>query len=56
MAQWLARQTRDPAIVGFIPTTAHVVIALEKQFTYISCVHASAKWVPGHTHLKCIDY
>ena len=39
-----------------IPTTAHVVIALGKQFTYISSVHPSAKWVPGYRQLKCIDY
>ena len=34
MAQWLARRTRDPAVAGSIPTTAHVVIGLGKQFTY----------------------
>ena len=55
VAQWLARRTRDPAVAGSIPTTAHVVIALGKQFTYISSVqftyissvHQSAKWVIG---------
>ena len=56
MAQWLARSTRDPAVTDSIPNTAHVVIALGKQFTYISSVHASAKWVTGHRQLKCIDY
>ena len=56
MAQWLARPTRDPAVAGSIPTTAHVVIALGKQFTYISSAHPSAKWVPGYRQLKCIDY
>ena len=30
MAQWLARRTRDPAVAGSIPTTAHVAIALGK--------------------------
>ena len=54
VAQWLARRTRDPAVAGSIPTTAHVVIALGKQFTYISSVHPSAKWVPGYRQLKCI--
>ena len=29
---------------GSIPTTAHVVIALGKQFTYNSSVHPPAKW------------
>ena len=28
MAQRLARRTRDPAVAGSMPTTAHVVIAL----------------------------
>ena len=28
VAQWLARRTRDPAVAGLIPTTAHVVIGL----------------------------
>ena len=55
MAQWLARRTRDPVVAGSIPTTAHVVIALGKQFTYISSVHPSAKRVPGYRQLKCID-
>ena len=55
MAQWLAWWTRDPAVAGSIPTTAHVVITLGKQFTYISSVHLSVKWVPGHRQLKCID-
>ena len=56
MAQWLARRTRDPTVVGLIPTTAHFAIALGKQFTYISSVHPSAKWVPGYRQLKYIDY
>ena len=56
MAQRLARWTRDPAVAGSILTTAHVVIALGKQFIYISSVHPSAKWVPGYRQLKCIDY
>ena len=56
MAQCLARRTRDPAVADSIPTTAHVVIALGKQFTYISSVHPSAKWIPGYRQLKCIDY
>ena len=56
VAQWLVRRTRDPAVAGSVPTTAHLVIALGKQFTYISSVHPSAKWVPGHRQLKCIDY
>ena len=47
MAQWLEHQTRGPAIAGSIPTTAHVVIALGKQFTYISSVHPSAKGYPA---------
>ena len=38
VAQWLARRTRDPAVAGSIPITGHVVIALGKQFTYISSV------------------
>ena len=50
------RPTRDPMVVGKIPTKAHVVIALGKQFTYISLVHPSVKWVPGHRQLTCIDY
>ena len=50
VAQWLARRTRDPAVAGY------VVIALGKQFTYISSVHPSSKWVPGYRQLKCIDY
>ena len=54
-AQWLARRTRDPAVAGSIPSTAHVVIALGKQFTCISSVHPSAKLVPGYRQLKCID-
>ena len=49
-------RTRDPAVAGSIPTTAHVVIALGKQFTYISSVHPSAQWIPGYRQLKCIDY
>ena len=56
VAQWLARRTRGPAVAGSIPSTAHVVIALGKQSTYISSVHPSAKWVPGYKQLKCIDY
>ena len=56
VAQSLACRTRDPAVAGSIPITAHVVIALGKQFTYISSVHPSAKWVPGYRQLKCIDY
>ena len=56
MAQWLARRTRDPAVAGSIPTTAHVVnFALGKQFTYISSVHPSAKWVPGYRHVLIIS-
>ena len=55
MAQWSACRTRDPVVAGSIPTTGHVVIALGKQFTYISSVHPSAKWVPGYRLLKCID-
>ena len=55
VGQWLARWICDPAVVGLIPTTSHVVIALGKQFTYISSVHQSAKWVPGYRQLKCID-
>ena len=55
MAQWFARRTRDPVFAGWIPT-AHVVVALGKQFTYVSSVHPSAKWVPGHGQLKCIDH
>ena len=43
VAQWLACWTSDPAVSGPIPTTAPVVIALGKQFTYISSVHPSAK-------------
>ena len=46
VAQWLAHQTCDPAVEGLIPTIAHSVIALGKQFTYISSVHTSTKWVP----------
>ena len=55
VAQCLAHRTRDPAVAGSIPTTAHVVITLGKQFTYISSVHPSAEWVPGYRQLKCID-
>ena len=55
MAQWLARRTRDPAVAGSIPTTAHVVIALGKQFTYIASVHTSAKWVPGSRNVLTIS-
>ena len=54
MTQWLARRTRDPAVAGSVPITAHVVITLGKQFTYISSVNPSAKWVPGYRQLKCI--
>ena len=54
-ALWLARRTRDPVVAGSIPTTAHVVIALGKQFTFISSVHPSTKRVPGYRQLKCID-
>ena len=53
---WLARQTRVPAVAGSIPNTAHVVIALGKQFTYISPAHPSAKWVLCYRQFKCIDY
>ena len=56
VAQWLARRTCDPAVAGSIPATTHFVIALAKQFTYISSVHPSAKWVAGHRQSKCIDY
>ena len=56
MAQWLTRWTGDLAVAGSIPTTAHVVIALGKQLTYIFSVHSSAKWVPDCRQLKCIDY
>ena len=56
MAQWLARRTLDPAVADLIPTTAYVVIALGKQFSYISSVHPSAKWVPGYRQSKWIDY
>ena len=55
MAQWLARRARDPAVAGSIPTSAHVVIAIGKQFSYISSVHLSAKWVSSLRQLKCID-
>ena len=44
VAQWLARQTLDPAVAGGIPTTAHVAIALGKHFT---SVHPSSKWYPA---------
>ena len=56
VVQWLARRTRDPAVAGPTPNTAHVVINFGKQFTYISSVHPSAKWVPGQGQLKCIDF
>ena len=56
VAQWLARRARDQEVAGSIPTTSRVVIALGKQFTYISSVHSPAKWVPGFRQLKCIDY
>ena len=56
MAQCLARRTRDPAVAGLIRISAHVAIALGKQFTYISSVHPSAKWIPGYRQLKCIVY
>ena len=51
VAQWFAGRTRDAVVAGLIPTTAHVVIALGKQFIYISLVHPSAKWVPCHRQL-----
>ena len=35
MTQWLGRRTCDLAVAGLIQTTAHVVIALGKQFAYI---------------------
>ena len=35
VAKWLARRTRDPVVADSTPTTAHVVIALGEQFTYI---------------------
>ena len=54
VAQWLARRTRDSAVAGPIPTTAHVAIALGKQFT--SSVYPCEKWVPGYRQLKCIHY
>ena len=47
VAQWLARWTRFSVVKDSIPTTGRVVIALGKQFTYISLVHPSAKQVPG---------
>ena len=30
----LVRRTRDPAVADFITTTAHLVIALGKRFSY----------------------
>ena len=56
MAQWLARQTSDAVVVSSIPLTAHVVIALGKQFTYIPSVGPSVKWVLGHRQLKRLRY
>ena len=56
VAQWLVCRTHDPAVASSIPTTAHVIIALGKQYTFISSLHPSAKWVPGHRQLKCVDY
>ena len=52
MAQWLARQTCDAVVVGSIPPTAHVVIALGKQFTFLSSVDPSVKRVLGHRQLN----
>ena len=56
VVQWLARSTRDAAVVSSILTTANVVIALGKQFANISTAHLSVERVPGHRQLKCIDY
>ena len=55
-AQWLARPTRYSTIAGSIPTTAHDIIVLGKQFTYTFLSPPFAKSVSGHMHLKCIDY
>ena len=46
----------SPCQTVHVSSTAHFVIALGKQFTYISSVHPSAKWVPGYRQLKRIDY
>ena len=42
VVRWLTRRTRD-SVADSIPTTPHIVIALGKQFTYISSVHPSVK-------------
>ena len=43
LAQWLARDTRDVAVVGLIPTISHVVIVLEKKFASIFFSYPSVK-------------
>ena len=56
--------TCDPAVAGSISITAHVVIALGKQFTYIFSVHPSVRslwirsllWTPGAYWLGRCQY
>ena len=54
VAQWLARRTRDSVGVDSIPITARCN-CMGKQFTYVSSVYPSAKWVSAVRELKCID-
>ena len=53
---YIVGQTCDAVVVGSIPLTAHVVIALGKQFTYIPSVGPSVKWVLGHRQLNRLRY
>ena len=59
MAQWIARRTCDPAVAGSIPTTAHVVIALEnclQQEEEEEEEDSTPVCKMGTRQLKCIDW
>ena len=57
VAQWLEHRTCDTTVAGLIQTTAHVAIALGKQFTSIFLGSPiAAKWVTSHRQLKYIDH
>ena len=53
---YIVGQTCDAVVVGSIPPTAHVVVALGKQFTFISSVDPSVKRVLGHRQLNRLRY
>ena len=56
VALCLVHWTADLTAVGSILITAGVVIALGKQFIYISSVQPSVKQIPNLGQLKCIDF